>query len=351
MGIEGIGNNQPQINPEQLSPLVSDKVLEKVIGEVAPLLNAAGNLNVRESRGTDKNTNTVLVSDDVPEIDDVKRELLERLAVDLEALIALLQADTTKSQIQSTKDRIESLQGQLKQQHEETMAKINESLDELKDQYESYVAQKVLGWLGVLVAVAMAVLSVVTCGGATAAFAVVGAVIAVGLQVLNETGVMEDLMKAIADSLKSSGMSSTKAEALAQLFVAMIQLALSLVGVVGGAVCAYKGVAATGKALVQLSAKVMKGIQIAQAVTGGVMSAAGMAASGAATAINYKASETQAELTELQAILKKLQTTLEEEEEDLKELLQQLANCTSAVADLLIAKQDWIQENAMNISA
>jgi len=342
--------------------VVQESVSKQAVEDVLPILNAAGNLNVTEMRGTDKiqgkTGDDVEGSGEVPTLDEADRELLERLVVDLEALVAKLTAEQTKAQIQSSKDRIESLQGTLKQQHENSMAKIGETLDNLKEQYKAKLLQDILGWLGVIVTVVMAVVSVLTCGGAAAAFAVIGAVIAVGLQVCNETGATEELIKLIADSLVESGMSKQEAEAAAQLIFAFISLALSLVSVVGGAASAAKaakdvaaGVAKAAKTLIKVSTQIQKGIQVGMAVAGGVMSALSLAAGTASMIINYKASEAQAAVTELQAILKKLQTMLEEEEGDLKELLKQLSDCMSAVIELLVSRQDTLNVASMNISA
>jgi len=362
MGVENVGSNQPQVGLDQMqgAGTVSEAVAKEATAEVVQILSASGNLTVSESRKTDKNGEAEPVgeSGDVPELDEADRKLLERLAVDLEALIEKLQAEQTKAQIQSAKDRIESLQGQLKQQHEKSMEKINETLDELKEQYKAKLLQDILGWLGVLLTVAMAVISVLTCGGAAAVFAVVGAVIAVGLQVCNETGATEELIKLIADSLKESGMSKQEAEMAAQLIVAFLSLALSLVGVVGGAASAAKaakdvaaGVAKAAKTLINVTSQVRKGIQIGMAVAGGVMSAAGLASGTASAIVNYKVSEAQAQVTELQAILKKLQVMLEEEQGELKDLLQQLSNSMAAVSDLLVGRQDTLSLISMNLSA
>ncbi len=344
MAIDGISVQNPVQQPQ--TPVANEAQIQQTVAEVAPLFGSNPSVSVQETKRVDDLQAKRDLSD-IPELDDADAALLEGVTADLEALIALLQAEQDEKSIQATKARIESLKGQMTAHHEQTMQKVSESIDEIKKQEKASLANKILGWLGAVFAVVVAVALVCTVGGAAAAFAAVGAAIALATMTLTETGVMDKLAKAISQSLKEQHPDWSKAacDAWAQGILAGVQIALSVTCLVGG------GAASAGTGLVKVSDAVMKGVKIGMTVANSAMGAAGLASSAASTAINYKASEKQSEVTEMQQLLVQLQAMLDEESDDLKVLLAQLNDALGALIELLESKQDTLNDISRHIGA
>lgn len=344
MAIDGISVQNPVQQPQ--TPVANEAQVQQAVAEVAPLFGSNPSVSVHETKRVDDVQRKRELSD-IPELDDADAALLDGVAADLEALIALLQAEQDEKSIQATKARIESLKGQMTAHHEQTMQKVSESIDEIKKQEKASLANKILGWLGAVFAVVVAVALVCTVGGAAAAFAAVGAAIALATMTLTETGVMDKLAKAISEGLKKLHPDWSKAacDAWAQGILAGVQIALSVTCLVGG------GAASAGTGLVRVSDAVMKGVKIGMTVANSAMGAAGLASSAASTAINYKASEKQSEVTEMQQLLVQLQAMLDEESDDLQVLLAQLNDALGALIELLESKQETLNDISRHIGA
>lgn len=344
MAIDGI-NIQ---NPVQQPPVAAanEAQVQQAVAEIAPLFGSNPSVSVQETKRVDDLQAKRDLSD-IPELDDADAALLDGVTADLEALIALLQAEQDEKSIEATKARIESLKGQMTAHHEQTMQKVSESIDEIKKQEKASLANKILGWLGAVFAVVVAVALVCTVGGAAAAFAAVGAAIALATMTLTETGVMDKLAKAISQSLKEQHPNWSKAacDAWAQGILAGVQIALSVVCLVGG------GAGSAGTGLVRVSDAVMKGVKIGMTVANSAMGAAGLVSSAVSTSVNYKASEKQSEVTEMQQLLVQLQALLDEESDDLKVLLAQLNDALGALIELLESKQETLNDISRHIGA
>jgi len=357
MAINGVnnGNNTTQL-PQQVQGGESGaKVLEQSAAqleqaakELTPLLSSMPSLQVSASKRVE-DTKKARDLTEIPEIDEAEPGSLEAIMNDLEALIALLQADQDEKTIEATKKRIESLKGQLEANHKNTMAKINESIDKMKEQEKSSLANKILGWIGVGIALLTAAVLCATGAGAPAAFAVVGAAIGLVTQIMNETGAMEKLTKALSEHLqKTYGMSKLDADAWAQGIIAGVQIVISLALL---ALSFGTNTGSSATALIKLSEEAAKALKVGTTVANGALTVASLASSAASTAINYQASMKQAAVTEMQAFLKELQTLLEEENDDMKQLLEKLQNSFAAVLELLDSKQATLNLISDNIGA
>ncbi len=344
MAIEGISSQAVQ--PPVQQPVEDEAQVQQAVAEIAPLFGSGQSVSVQETRRVDVASAKRELSD-IPELDDADASALAGVSADLEALIALLQAEQDEKMVEATKARIDSMKGQLKAHHEQTMNKVNESIDEIKKQEKSALANKILGWLGAVFAVVVAVALVCTVGGAAAAFAVVGAAIGLASMTLSETGVTDKIVKAIAESIKSDHPDWSKAacDAWAQGIMAGVQIALSIACLAGGSF------ASAGTGIVQVSDAVMKGVRVGMTVSNAAMGAAGLASSAAATAINYRAAEKQADVTSMQQLLVQLQTLLDQESDDLQVLLAQLNDALSAVIELLESKQSTLNDISQHIGA
>ena len=344
MGIEGISN--PSVQQPIQRTAVNETQVQQAVAEIAPLFGSGQSVNVQETRRVEGSAVKRELTD-IPELDDADAALLSGISADLEALIALLQAEQDEKAVQATRTRIESLKGQMQAHHEQTMNKVNESIEEIKKQEKSALANKILGWLGAVVAVVVAVAMVCTVGGAAAGFAVAGAAIGLASMALSEAGVTDKIVKAISESIKNDHPEWSKAacDAWAQGIMAGIQIALSIACLAGGSF------ASAGSGVVQVSDAVMKGVRVGMTVTNSALGAAGLASSAAATAINYQAAEKQSEVTDMQQLLVQLQTMLDQESDDLKVLLEQLNNALASVIELLESKQETLNDISRQIGA
>lgn len=345
MAIDGVNNQQQPIQAAQV-PVANEEKIQEVVAEIAPLFGTDSSVNVQETKRVDDLAKKRELSD-VPEIDDPDLELLAGMAADLEALIALLQAEQDEKTIEATKARIESMKGQLEANHEQTMKKVDESIDEIKKQEKAALANKILGWLGAAIAVVVAVALVCTVGGAPAAFAAIGAAIGMATMTLAETGVTDKLVKAISESIQKDhpDWSKEACDAWAQGIVAGVQIALSVACIVGG------GAGSAGTGLIKVSDAVMKGMKIGMTITNSAMAGASVITSSYATSVNYQAAKKEADVTEMQALLVQLQTMLDQETEDLKELLTLLNDALGALIELLESKQETLNTISQHIGA
>jgi len=350
MGIESL-NSSPAIPMDNTPSMKSiEGEVQEIVSEIAPLFRSDSNLSVGSTRRTEEG-DEVPDTEDVDQLDPADLEKINANNVDLEALIAKLQAETDKAQLESAMERIDSLKCQMSASHANTMTKVLESIDAIYEQEKSAKLQKALGWLGVVMAFAMVAITVCT-GGSTAAIAlaVIGAVLATVNLALTDTGVMDDLINWMADMVQqnaerlaeaageSSGMTREEAEARAEIAVAIVEAVIAVVMIAVGAVAGGGGA-------------ISKGAKIAMIVAGATMAAAGIAAGGYATYANYEAAMAQGDVTEDKAIMKKHQAMLDQESEALKQLLQQLSDSMGAIFELLDAKQKMLNVALMNIGA
>lgn len=339
MGVDGVNGGSNPVPVTLNLPENLNEVQQQALDELGPIIDLYESLKTTDIIRVDDDGKVKFNLEDLPELDEADLEDLESIFTDLEELIALLQAEQDEETIAATKARIDSLKGQLKSNHDKTMAKLTDAIDQMKKQEASALANKILGWLGAIVAVVVAAVMCLTVGGSVAAVAVIAAVVGLATQVMNETGAMEKITKAIAKALmENEGMDKAKAEAVAAGILAGIQIAISVALMVGG------GFASAGAQAEKLTDAAIKALKIGMLVTNSVMAAASISSSIAATVINYIAQMKQAEVTEMQAILLQLQTLLEQESEDLKQLLEKLQECFGDIVELLESKQETLNK-------
>ena len=268
-------------------------------------------------------------------------------AVDLEKLISYLQLETDKHQAELAKERIELQKGEMDQRHAEQMAKINESLEQMDKAAKSNLATRIFGWLMAAVSVAIAVAACVATGG-IAVGAVAGAVVAIGMCIMNETGAMDEITEKLADALKDAGMKEQAAQIVAALVIAVSMILISVgVGVGGNAVQGIvKGASQAATAAAMTTAKsIQSGAQFAAGALGIGTTIAG----GVAAAENYKSGELQAETTEMDKFLAVMRQQLEESQEELEKILGQVQNIYSDIAAIINSAIDTETEIAQKM--
>jgi len=289
----------------------------------------------------------------IPALDDPAD--LKQLEEDLEKLIAFLQLDEDERQAEMAKARIETQKESMEAEHKERQEKIDKSMKEMEKAAQSRLANRIFGWLGAIVAVAMAVAAVaftIVTGGAGAVamgFAIAGAVVAVGSLVMSETGLTDKLTEAIADSLEKSGLSKKDAQLAAALIVNLSIMAISLGCSIGGMAA---GAAAASRAVVDMASMAVRMVKLAQTATsiaGTAVGVGALAAGTAATATGYQSQLAQADLTELEKIMAELQRRLDESEEELNEILEAIQNALGQIAEILASATDTQSEIAGQI--
>ncbi len=268
-------------------------------------------------------------------------------AVDLEKLISYLQLETDKHQAELAKERIELQKGEMDQRHAEQMDKIKESLEQMDKAAKSNLATRIFGWLMAAVSVAIAVAACVATGG-IAVGAVAGAVVAIGMCIMNETGAMDEITEKLADALKDAGMKEQAAQIVAALVIAVSMILISVgVGVGGNAVQGIvKGASQAATAAAMTTAKsIQSGAQFAAGALGIGTTIAG----GVAAAENYKSGELQAETTEMDKFLAVMRQQLEESQEELEKILGQVQNIYSDIAAIINSAIDTETEIAQKM--
>ena len=310
---------------------LSEKATE-TIKEVASLLGNR-NVNVSAPNATRNEAGTVGGANGVPVLDNPDDEKAKE--ADLEKLIAYLQLENTKEQAELAQARIESLKGELEKQHTDRKEKMQKSLKDMDKAAESRKRNKFFGWLMTGLAILGAIVACVATGG-IAVGAVIGAGIALTAQILNETGVMEDIVKGIAGGLQDLGMSKMASEIVAQVLITLVIMAASLgAGAAGGA-----GQAAGAAAeLAQQAAPIL---QLATGVIGLTATVSG----GVGAYESYKAGMSQADVTETEKFLAAMQQKLDEAEEELKKILELIQNFVGEIAQLLASQTDTANEIA-----
>ena len=260
---------------------------------------------------------------------------------DLEKILAESMTESNEKQLKLAKERIEVLKDQISKTKSERLKKVDDTMKEMDKASKMGIFAKVFGWLMTIFTVAMAIATSVLSGGALAGAALAGAVAAVTFQVLNETGVMDKLTKALTESLqKHQGHSKNKAQIFAQLATAAIQIGAMLacagIGAIGGSVVSKVASEGFKAALKQLTMHFVKDCatktklfcEIALPVGGALMTGVSLYNGIRQKEAGYK----QADLKELEGFLARLQQGLDETDEELQKIVEQMQ---ALVADIL----------------
>ena len=309
---------------------VSEKTKE-LLRDVAAILSS-NNVKVTNQGGntdgtTEKKTSGATSTPALDNPDDLKA-----VQENLEKLIAYLKLDNDERQSEMAKDRIETQKATFEREHANRQEKIKETINKMEEAERTRKAQRVFGWLMAALAVVVAVVACVATGG-LAVGPVIGAIVAVGCQVLSETGVMDDITEKLAEALEPAfGKEASKI--IAQVAICLAILAVSL----GTGFAGASAIAEGAKAVANV-------IRVATTVIG--LAALGTSVAGVVQ--NYKAGTTQADLTETEKFLAILKQRMEESEEELNKILQAIQNSISQIADMLSSSTDTSDEIANKI--
>jgi len=320
----------------------------QLVKEVASLLGGRGVTVSASTAARDTATGTVTGATGAPALDNPDSEKCRE--ANLEKLVAFLQLDNEERQAQMAKDRIETNKDSFKKEHEERKGKIQKSLDEIAKAEKARTASRVFGWLMAAIAVIVAAVACVATGG-IAVGAVVGAVVAVGMQTASELGAMDKLTEAIADLFEKAGMGKEAAKIAAAVFVTVAIIAASVAAGAGANAIANKlGIA--GKALFGVSESVKASAEASRHILSNVSHFVqiGSVATAAGTAVvSYSAGQAGADVTEAEKFIAALKQRMEESQQELEAILQAIQNGIAQVAQLISSATDTAAEIAGQI--
>ena len=324
----------------------------QTIKDVAALLGGR-NVSVNTNQRVDgAETGKPTGSTGVPALDNPGD--IKQLEQNLEKLLSYIQMDNEERQTEMAKERIDMQKDSLDAERNNRKEKIEKSLKDMDKAAESRKASKIFGWLMTALAVIAAVVACV----ATAGFAVgpvIGAGIALGCQILNETGVMDKIVEKLAKGLESLGLSKQASQILAQVLITVAIMAASLgAGLAGGGASAVssvaKGVADAVKG-VEVTVETMEKVRAALAIATSIIGVGGIVAGGVGAYDGFKAGMSQADVSETEKYITALKQRLDECEEELNQILQMLQQAISQVAEMLSSATDTQTAIANNMGA
>ena len=351
--LSGVSGNTPiqqnviqQTTEMAKNPALSAKAKD-MLQDVAALLSGRG-VNVTTPLVRNDGTGTPTGPTNIPALDNP--DDVKQIEANLEKLLAYLQLDNEERQAEMAKERLEINKDSFKTEHDDRSKKIQKTLDDMDKAEKARKASRVFGWIMAALAVVAAVVACVATGG-VAVGAVVGALVAVGMQVMTETGVMDKLTEGLTDLLQKTGMSKQAAQILAAILITAAVIAVSAgAGAGAGALASKIGLAA--KLSTTVSESVKAGAEVAKAVVSiasKTIQAGSVIVGGTAAALSFNAGMSQAETTETEKFLAALRQRMEESEEELEQLLQAIQNSVSNTAELLSSATDTSSEIARNI--
>ena len=314
---------------------MSDKSIQIV--QSATILLSQNSVNVVGSQNGTDLPGEVGGATGIPALDDPAD--LKQLEEDLEKLIAFLQLDEDERQAALAKARIETQKDSMSAEHAERQEKIDESIQKMNEAAAAKLVTRIFGWIAAAIAVAAAIVTTIVTGGAAAAFAIAGAVVAVSALIASESGLTDNVISAITDSLMENNpdMKRSNAQLIASLIINLSIMALSLGCSIGGMAA---GFAQMGKAVADTVSTVAKVIQTGVSIGGTAVGLGSFAAGVGATATGYQSELTKADLTELEKIMAELQRRLDESEEELNAILQAIQNALGQIAEILASATD-----------
>ena len=348
-GAINTGNTIPTKSPlfDQMEKLGGNaEKAKEILGKAIEVLSGANlrvsNTNLTTDGTAEKKTSGATSAPSLDNPDEAKAR-----EANLEKLIAYLQLDNEERQAEMAKDRIEINKNSFEAEHQDRAKKIQKSLDDIAKAEKSRKASKIFGWLMAALAVVVAVVACVATGG-IAVGAVVGALVAVGLQTANELGAMDKLTEGVASLFEKCGMSKEAAQIAAAVFVTVAIIAASIACGAGASALASKlGIA--GKALFSTSEAVKAVAEMTKnimTVASRIVQIGSVVAGGTGAYLGYKAGMSQADVTETEKFIAALKQRMEESEEELEAILQAIQNGISQIADLLSSATDTSDEIA-----
>ncbi|MEI6985779.1 MAG: type III secretion system translocon subunit SctE [Rhodospirillaceae bacterium] len=262
---------------------------------------------------------------------------------DLTAMLLDLRVKLGNEQTKASSHEVLANQDTMKSVNDERAKKLEEFVAKMEESKNAGLFEKIFSWIS---SVAMIVVGVVLCAtgvGAGAGVAmIVGGVLGVAMQILQETGAMDVITKALGGVFEKMfiafGMDPAKAKevgkVVAGIAIAALVIAAQLIIVVASAgTGAASAVAATARSVANIARIVGSG---ASAVTGLGSGAAQVASS----TLGYQASMTQADAVDKQREAAHLQTLLEDELSRLDGLIRKTDKAAQTIVEMMSSTTD-----------
>ncbi len=263
-------------------------------------------------------------------------------AADLSVLILKLQNENAEKQISVSAKLIKANKDKMKAQHDERIKKIMESIEKAEKAQKAGKLGKIFGWIATGIAVVAAIAACVATGG-LALGPVIGAVMAVTMLALSETGVMNKMMEGLVNILKSK-LGEPGAQIVAALIITAAVLAVSL----GGPWVIGKIAAKLGAQVVQGTIQIARMAQMAErfgqyaktlthiARGASLATQVGMGVTGGVSGYyQAKSLEAKADAREIAKFIAKLQQQMEEDQDRIQELIEKIQSGVNVVMKIL----------------
>ena len=321
---------------------------QTLVKEVAGLLGSERSVRVTNNATmSTAEVGTPTGATGVPALDNP--DDMKAKEADLEKLIAYLQLENDEQQAEMARDRIEVQKNNLETQHKEQMEKLQKSLDKMDKAAKANKISKIFGWLLAALAVIAAVVTCVATAGAAAPCiaAGIGAAIAVGTMVLNETGATDKIIEGLAEAVK--WMANLFGGEISDDAAKMIaSVAYSLAIMAAGFACSAVSIGTAANAAISSTMRI---VQTATQLLNTGLGVASTGVSAYGTYANYQSGMTSADLTELEKFLAQIRRQLEESQEELQAILEQLQNGFQQVVSILSSETDTQKAIAQQVGA
>lgn len=187
---------------------------------------------------------------------------------------------------------------------------------------------KALTWIGVGVSVLVAAITLNP-------VAIAGAVMAVNMAVLNETGTMDKMSQAMAKSLQKDGMSETESQKWAMGLTMAIGIAASLASVGAGAAASTTTAAAKAAEIAEKLAAVVPKLAVGAKATSAVVTAAQAGTSIDKGVVDKDLSDKTADIDDMKAYLAKLKAASDDEVDRIQAIVQEAQDTISRTVKIL----------------
>jgi hypothetical protein len=265
-----------------------------------------------------------------------------QIGADLALIIQEIRAKLSEVKQQASTEDVLVRSERQKTKHDERMKQLDDAIKSQEKADKGGLIGKILGWIAAAAMVIAGALLMIA-GGAGVGL-LVGGIAMMAVMTLEETGVMEEMTKAIAKGLEDAGLDPKAAQILAAVITAIIVIAATSITGVGAAKAAAGATAKLGLQISQAamkSANVLKAVEAARHLSTAAKATQALATLGQAGATaakagyGYEASMHKADAAESLAFIKKLQKMIEDELQRLEQMLRELNEGTNIAIDAI----------------
>jgi hypothetical protein len=266
---------------------------------------------------------------------------------DLAQLLLKLRTETDEKQLKAAVEFIKTNKSRLEGKHKERVKKILDAAKKAENAAKAGKAGKVFGWVCLAVTVVAAVAACVATGG-LAVGPCIGALMSIGMMVMQETGGMDKIMELSTDMFKAMGFGEPTAQILGAVLVTLIIVVISwktpgkAVSMIGKMTKLTNGVRKFGK-MAAMADKFSRATAISTKVGtyGGIIAGfAGGVTGGVAGYYQGQSLNDQADAKELAKFIAKMQQQMDDEQDTIQNLVEQLQSGVAIVMDIMKSESE-----------